>query len=137
MKIIPPKAGTHCFGCGADNPLGLKLAFKGDPAQVRVWVELQPLPFMGGAIGMMHGGFIALLLDEASSKVLSLQSKQGVTRNIEDAYEKPVPLAHPIRVEANLINQEGRKYFIEAQILNSDGDVLAKSNALFLTFTSK
>ncbi len=137
MKTIPPKAGNHCFGCGADNPLGLKLAFKGDTDQDRVWVELEALPFMAGAIGMMHGGFIALLLDEASSKVLSLQGKQGVTRNIEVAYEKPVPLGHPIRIQANLINQEGRKHFVEAQILNSNGDVLAKSNALFLTFASK
>ena len=100
-------------------------------------MEFQPSPFMAGGIGMMHGGFIALLLDEASSKVLSLQDKQGVTRNIEVAYEKPVPLDHPIRIQANLINQEGRKYFIEAQILNSSGDVLAKSKALFLTFASK
>ena len=137
MKIIPPKVGNHCFGCGADNPIGLKLSFEGDPEQDRVWVELQPSPFMAGGIGMMHGGFIALLLDEASSKVLSLQDKQGVTRNIEVAYEKPVPLDHPIRIQANLINQDGRKYFIEAQILNSNGDVLAKSNALFLTFASK
>ena len=137
MKTIPPKAGNHCFGCGADNPLGLKLAFKGDTDQDRVWVELEALPFMAGAIGMMHGGFIALLLDEASSKVLSLQGKQGVTRNIEVAYEKPVPLGHPIRIQANLINQEGRKHFVEAQILNSNGDVLAKSSALFLTLTSK
>ena len=137
MKTISPKAGNHCFGCGADNPSGLKLTFEGDPAEDRVWVEFQPLPFMGGSIGMMHGGFIALLLDEASSKVLWLQDKQGVTRNIEVSYEKPVPLVHPIRIEANLTNQEGRKYFIEAQILNSNGDVLAKSSALFLTLTSK
>ena len=137
MKTIPPKAGNHCFGCGADNPLGLKLAFKGDTDQDRVWVELEALPYMAGAIGMMHGGFIALLLDEASSKVLSLQGKQGVTRNIEVAYEKPVPLGHPIRIQANLINQEALKHFVEDQILNSNGDVLAKSNALFLTFASK
>ena len=98
MKTIPPKVGNSCFGCGADNPQGLKLSFEGDPDQDRVWVELQPSPFMAGGIGMMHGGFIALLLDEASSKVLSLQGKQGVTRNIEVAYEKPVPLDDPIRI---------------------------------------
>ena len=63
MKIIPPKVGNSCFGCGADNPQGLKLSFEGDPEQDRVWVEFQPSPFMAGGIGMMHGGFIALLLD--------------------------------------------------------------------------
>lgn len=82
---------------------------------------------------MMHGGFIALLLDEASGKVLSLLDKQGLTRNIEVSYEKPVSLDRSIRLEASLLKQEGRQHWIEAQILNSHGTVLAKSNALFLT----
>ena len=86
---------------------------------------------------MMHGGFIALLLDEASSKVLSVLGKTGVTRNIEVSYEKPVALNRPIRLEAKLVRQENRKHFVEAQILNSQGEVLAKSNALFLSFVSR
>ena len=137
MKTIPPKTGNSCFGCGADNPLGLKLSFTGDPEQGRAWTEFQPSAFMAGAIDMMHGGFIALLLDEASSKVLSVLGKTGVTRNIEVSYEKPVALNRPIRLEAKLVRQENRKHFVEAQILNSQGEVLAKSNALFLSFVSR
>lgn len=137
MKTIPPKTGNSCFGCGADNPLGLKLSFEGDPENGIAWTEFQPLPFMAGGIGMMHGGFIALLLDEVSSKVLSVLGKQGVTRNIEVSYEKPVALSRPIRVQAKLIQLEGRKHFIEAQILNPEGDVLAKSKALFLSFAQR
>ena len=134
MKKLPPQAGNECFGCGADNPTGLKLSFEGDPEQQTVWADFQPSPFMAGGVGVMHGGFIALLLDESSSKVLSLLGKRGVTRNIEVSYEKPVPLERPIRIEAKLVEQEKRKHVIEAQILNSNGAVLAKSNALFLTF---
>ena len=91
---------------------------------------------MAGAIDMMHGGFIALLLDEASSKVLSALGKTGVTRNIEVSYDKPVALVRPIRLEAKLVQHEGRKHWIEAQILNPEGEVLAKSKALFLSFAS-
>jgi len=137
MKTIPPKTGNSCFGCGADNPLGLKLSFEGDPEKGSAWTELQPQPFMAGAIDMMHGGFIALLLDEVSSKVLSSLGKKGVTRNIEVSYEKPVSLNRPIRLEANLVKQEKRKHFIEARILNSEGEVLAKSKALFLSFAPR
>lgn len=84
---------------------------------------------------MMHGGFITLLLDEVSSKVLSMMGKRGVTRNIEVSFEKPVPLGANLRLEAELIQAEGRKHFIDALILNGDDEILARSSALFLVFS--
>jgi len=134
MKTISPKTGNMCFGCGADNPLGLKLTFTGDVDSAVAWAEFEPPAFMAGGASMMHGGFIALLLDEVSSKVLSVLGKRGVTRNIEVSFEKPVPLRAKLRLEAELKSEDGRKHFIDAQILNSDGDVLARSTALFLVF---
>jgi acyl-coenzyme A thioesterase PaaI-like protein len=135
MKTLTPKPGNTCFGCGADNPLGLKLTFHGDPATQTVWTEFQPPAFLAGAIDMMHGGFISLLLDEVSSKTLSILGKRGVTRSLEVSFDKPVPLNQPIRLEAELISSERRKHFIDARILNSQGVVLAQSKALFLVFT--
>jgi len=135
LKTLTPRTGNSCFGCGADNPLGLKLTFEGDPETGKAWTEFDPASFMAGGINMMHGGFIALLLDEASSKVLSILEKRGVTRNIDVSFENPVSLSSRIRLEAELIRHEGRKHFIDARILNSDGDVLARSTALFLVFS--
>ena len=134
MKTLNPKSGNVCFGCGADNPIGLKLTFHGDTTAAKAWAEFQPLDFMAGGAGMMHGGFIAMLLDEASSKVLSILEKRGVTRNLEVSYEKPVSLSHPIRLDAKLVKSEGRKHFIEATIQNRKGEILATSKALFLVF---
>lgn len=136
MKTDAPKSGNSCFGCGADNPVGLKLTFHGDPEKGTAWTEFLPPHFLEGGANMMHGGFIALLLDEVSSKVLSMQGKRGVTRNIEVSFEKPVNLSRPIRLEAKLIDHDGRKHFIDAKILNPDGDVLARSKALFLVFNA-
>ena len=137
MKTLSPKDGNSCFGCGADNPLGLKLTFHGDPAQQKAWTEFDPPSFLAGGAEMMPGGFIALLLDEVSSKVLSTIGKRGVTRNIEVSFDKPVSLNKRIRLEAELVKQEKRKHFINARILNSEQQVLAKSQALFLVFGEK
>ena len=134
MKTVTPKPGNSCFCCGADNPLGLKLTFHGNPEEATAWTEFVPPDFLAGGENMMHGGFIALLLDEVSSKVLSMLGKQGVTRNIEVSYERPVNLGGQIRLEAKLMQHERRKHFIEARILNPAGDVLANSKALFLVF---
>ena len=137
MKTLRPKSGNSCFGCGADNSVGLKLTFEGNPESATVSSMFTPLPFMSGGDGIMHGGFIALLLDEASSKVLSGLGKQGMTRNIDVSFEKPVRLDQTIRLEANLDRHEGRKHWIEARILNSEGQTLAKSKALFLVLNIK
>ena len=134
MKTIEPKTGNLCFGCGADNPHGLKLTFHGDPESGEAWTEFLPPQFLEGGANMMHGGFISLLLDEVSSKVLSMQGKRGVTRNLEVSFEKPVNLSGPIRLEAKLLDHDGRKHFIEARLLNPDGDVLARSKSLLLVF---
>ncbi len=136
MTTLTPRSGNACFGCGADNPLGLKLTFHGDVAAQRAWAEFEPSAFMAGGINIMHGGFVSLLLDEVSSKVLSVLGKRGVTRNLEVSFEKPVYLTAPIRLEAELVRHDGRKHFITAQVQTLEGKVLARSEALFLVFGS-
>lgn len=86
---------------------------------------------------MMHGGFITLLLDEASSKVLSILGKRGVTRSIEVSFEKPVTLERRIHLIAELESQSGRKHWIDAKIINEKDEVLASSRALFLAFSRR
>jgi len=135
MATLTPKSGNTCFGCGADNPLGLKLTFHGDARAATAWTEFEPPGFLAGAVDVMHGGFISLLLDEVSSKVLAVLGKRGVTRHLEVSFEKPVPLGVPIRLEAKLLRNEGRKHFIHARVLNAAGEMLAQGDALFLVFT--
>ena len=83
---------------------------------------------------MMHGGFISLLLDEVSSKVLAAMGKQGVTRDLKVSFEKPVSLSSRIHLFAELVEHKGRKHFINAKIMNADKEILARSEALFLVF---
>lgn len=136
MKTLSPRTGNTCFGCGADNPLGLKLTFHGDVQERAAWTEFQPADFLAGAVDVMHGGFVSLLLDEVSSKVLAVLGKRGVTRHLDVSFDKPVSLRAPIRLEAELVRDEGRKHFIEARIRNQNGTVLATSRALFIVFRS-
>lgn len=133
---LTPKDGNPCFGCGADNPLGLKLTFHGDVETQTAWTEFEPADFMSGAIDVMHGGFVSLLLDEVSAKVLAVLGKRGVTRHLEVSFDRPVHLGGPVRLEANLTHHEGRKHFIDGRIMKPNGEILAHSKALFLVFKS-
>ena len=54
-----------CFGCGQKNPIGLKLMFKLDGKMARA--EFTPRDDFQGWPGVLHGGIIAMILDEAAS----------------------------------------------------------------------
>ena len=56
----------YCFGCGPSNPIGLKLAFQwNDDKYSALWT---PVREHQGWAGRVHGGFLALVLDEALSR---------------------------------------------------------------------
>ncbi|MFC1962064.1 PaaI family thioesterase, partial [Chloroflexota bacterium] len=68
--VIMPRVSVNtdmsdglCFGCGQNNPIGLKLKFKKDGDGVRT--EFTPGESYQGWPGMVHGGIIGCLLDEA------------------------------------------------------------------------
>jgi acyl-coenzyme A thioesterase PaaI-like protein len=60
---LPHTAG--CLVCGRDNPHGLRLDLHVDPASGVVRVAFTPRPEHIGFEGVVHGGVIATVLDEA------------------------------------------------------------------------
>ena len=60
---LPHTAG--CLVCGRENPHGLKLALHVDDATGVVRVAFTPRPEHTGFEGVVHGGVLATVLDEA------------------------------------------------------------------------
>jgi uncharacterized protein (TIGR00369 family) len=85
-----------------------------------------------GPPGHVHGGIIATILDEAMGKVNKLRHVVALTSNITVDYLKPVPLNKPLRVESWEVRMRGRYHTNAAEILNQKGEVLAKSQGLFI-----
>jgi len=52
-------------------------------------------------------------------------------------YLKPVPLNQPLRVESREVKVKGRKHINMAEILNGKGEVLARSEGLFIAIDPK
>jgi acyl-coenzyme A thioesterase PaaI-like protein len=71
-------AGQPCFGCGPDHPSGFRLRFEveGDA----VVTHFTPGPHHQGPLGLMHGGLISTVADEAAGwAVLTTTGKFGFT----------------------------------------------------------
>lgn len=132
-KLTPMAHTAHnrCFGCGPANPTGLHLEFMLAEDGTVVCLASIPDTFEGPR-GYLHGGIIATLLDETMSKAVRSHNIVGMTRHMEVDYQRPVPSATPIRLEGRVYHHEGRKHCASADILDSEGSVLAHSKGLFI-----
>ena len=128
---MPHTAQNRCFGCGAANPIGLHLEFFLAPDGA-VLADKTLAESYEGPPGIVHGGMIATLLDEAMSKSVRAQGVRAVTRRLEVEYLLPVPSRAPIRLEARLVRSQSRKYWTEASLSDAAGTLLARSTGLFI-----
>jgi uncharacterized protein (TIGR00369 family) len=129
-QITLPK--NHCFACGKDNPDGMRLKFFFDEGQHRAWSKVKLPRKYQGPPGHAHGGIIATLLDEAMGKVNKLRSVVALTSSMAIEFLKPVPLAQNLIVEGIEREVEGRRHFNVAEIRDDKGQVLARSQGVFI-----
>jgi len=123
---------NRCFVCGPDNPEGLRLKFAYDPKKHSVETRAVIDPRYQGATGYSHGGMIATLLDEAMAKANGLGGIKAVTLRITVTYRKMVPVSTELRLSAHRVRRRGRKLYLQSQLHDNAGQLLAEAHALFL-----
>jgi uncharacterized protein (TIGR00369 family) len=126
------KAPNVCFGCGEANPDGMQLPFTRDHEHRRVIGRFRLEKKYQGAPGMAHGGIVALVLDEALSKVARFYEARAVTAELHIEYLKPVRVGEEIHVEAHQERAEGRNLFHVGEIRDGSGRVLARARGRFV-----
>jgi uncharacterized protein (TIGR00369 family) len=123
---------NYCFACGPNNPDGMRLRFTYNEEREGFVCRFRLGKRYTGPPGHCHGGIIATILDEAMGKVNKLRHVVALTSEITVHYLKPVPLQQPLRVESREVRVNGRKHTNMAEILNEKGEVLARSQGLFI-----
>ena len=123
---------NYCFACGKDNPNGMRLRFTYDEERDCFVSRFRLGKRYTGPPGHCHGGIIATILDEAMGKVNKLRHVVAVTAEITVNYLKPVPLNKPLRVESREASVKGRQHINMAEILNKKGEILARSQGVFI-----
>jgi len=123
----------YCFVCGRENPHGLKLEFY-DQAPGVVVANYTVSPEYQGYPGVVHGGIIATMLDEATGRSVMRTSPSGftVTSQLSIRYRKPVPVGQPLKVVGRAGTRQGRVTKATGQILNQAGSVLAEAEAVMV-----
>jgi uncharacterized protein (TIGR00369 family) len=129
---LEPRADNVCFGCGGGNANGMKLVFEADPTTRRVTGKFQLGPEYQGSLGMLHGGIIAVLFDEAMGKLCRFIDARAVTAELSVEYLKPIRVNQEIIVEALEAERKGRQLFHQGEIRSTDGALLARGKARFV-----
>lgn len=123
---------NHCFGCGDDNPDGMRLRFHLDQERRQAICHFKLARRYQGPPGHSHGGIIATILDEAMGKVNKLRQVIALTKKMEVEYLKPVPLGKRLTVIGREKRVRGREHTNTAEIQDENGAVLARSQGVFI-----
>src|SRR5271154_1251529 len=130
--LIEPNPTNVCFGCGGGNARGMKLTFDQDNearmirGRFRLGAEYQ------GAFGIIHGGVIALVLDEVMGKVCRFRGVRAVTAEMNIEYLKPVRVDADVIVEGYEKEMDGRNLHLVGEVKDESGRLLARSRGRFV-----
>jgi acyl-coenzyme A thioesterase PaaI-like protein len=100
MELNDTTDYQRCFVCGQRNPYGLHLTFRREDDSVVA--DFLPREEHQGFPGVIHGGIVAAVLDEALNRtsLLSSQPAWTMTGRLEVRYRRYVPYGERLRVRA-------------------------------------
>ncbi|SRR5581483_621057 len=131
MPLVAPLANQGCFGCGPGNPIGLHLDFELHP-DGGVAARFTPAAEHQGWDGVMHGGLVTVLLDEAMAWAAAQKTEMYYTGRLEVRYRRPVRTSQELLLRGWITRDRGSRLETEAQVQDAGGQVLAEASALFV-----
>lgn len=90
----------HCFGCGSENPDGLHMHFErhGDTSSCEFEVPARYQSWRG----IVHGGIVSLMLDEAVGWAAWQSGHPAVTGKLEVRLRLPLEVGERVLVAARV-----------------------------------
>jgi uncharacterized protein (TIGR00369 family) len=129
LRQFAASKGNPCFVCSPHNPHGLQVVFEGDGETV--YALFTPSNHHQGWQGVVHGGILAALLDEAMAYALFHTGWGGVTARMNLRYRAPAHAGDALRVESRVVRNSARVADLEGRILRGD-TVIVESEARFM-----
>lgn len=84
-----------------------------------------------GPPGCVHGGVLALILDQCFGAACGLHGSMAMTGTLNIRYERPSPLYTELTFFARVEQGEGRKFTVTGGVLNGD-DLCARAEAVMI-----
>ena len=127
ISIDTVRGYSQCFGCGQDNPIGLKLSFQWDGKTARA--EFTPTEFYQGWSGLVHGGIIICMLDEAMSWVALFEGMNCITAKMQVKLRRLTAIGEPLIITGSITRKTRKLVASKAVVSLKDGTLIAEATA--------
>jgi uncharacterized protein (TIGR00369 family) len=135
VSVDMEKELEMCFACGQKNPIGLKLKFAWDGRVARA--DFTPSELHQGWAGVVHGGIITCLLDEAMSYAALFSGAKSLTAKMQTRFKRPLQIDEPLAVTASLTKKTRRLVEAKAEVSLRDGTIVADSTATMFVLSQR
>ena len=116
---------------GLANPLAPPATFeRDDEARIVHGTVTFGNAFEGGP-GIVHGGFLASVLDEALGVATTFSGDPALTGELTVRYHRATPTRQPLRIEARCDGREGRRVHLSGELYLGD-EVCVSAKGLFI-----
>lgn len=122
---------STCIACGVDHPHGLRLAFTeaSEGVQVAYWTATAAWE---GFVGLLHGGILATLADEAMAKAVVARGWEAVTGELRVRYQAPVVPGDRLEIRGRVLDRRNRRIHAEATVRKHDGSLCLRAQSTFV-----
>lgn len=109
----------HCFVCGSQNPTGLHVTFDRD-GQRGCRAEYTAGGNHVGWPGLMHGGLLFTLMDEAVAWAVCYAGLRGVTGKAETRFRRPVTVGTRLVITGEVVDHARKAVRARSEIRRAD-----------------
>ena len=125
----------HCYVCGRKNPLGLAVDFEINKEARTIEAKFVPSENHQGYAGIVHGGVLSAILDEAMAKLAYSLGGTAVTAEITVKFRAPSAPGDELLVSGRLTD-EGKKLILAEAAISRGPVVIAEAKGKLLRTSS-
>jgi uncharacterized protein (TIGR00369 family) len=105
----------QCYVCGSENPAGLHVTFARD-GDAGCRAEYVARPEHAGWPGLIHGGLLFTLMDEAVAWAVCYAGLRGVTARGDVQFRRPVTVGSSLVITGKVVESSRRLVRTHAEI---------------------
>ncbi len=128
-------SSRSCFVCGRDNAGGLRTRWFNDRTAGEVRATLRIPEHFAGYPGVVHGGVVSALLDEAMVRTALLDGGFDdlmVTARMETTFRRATPTGTDVTVVGRGLRRSPGAARARAELLLADGSVAASAEGTLM-----
>ncbi len=122
-----------CMVCGRDNPAGLHLSLFVETETSVVQVRYTPLPQHIGFQGIVHGGVISTVIDEAMVWAATWAGKRFcLCGELSVRFRSPARIGRPLLCRASVETARSRLVQTLAELTDEAGNLVAEATGKYI-----